>query len=311
MAAATTELDTSLKQALNFLHSTNPQSAEEIRNCLDDIIKQRYGSSKMLANTISQKHLDEEPQAPGTIAIPIEVEDLTLTQSPKTITDSPTNTLAESDDMGGALTISEEVENLKEFGDLKCVVCGEMIVTATNRLIECSKCGSLYHQTCHKPNITDEEADEQELSWNCSSCQSRQVVTKILLDDPIPLVKPKSSSASSSRSSSSSTSSSPYYRHEHSSSSSSRHNKGISSSSKKSSSSREPTTVSGGGVSSSKSSTSSTVVTPSINVISADKTGYSSKKSSHSSGSSSSKSKSKHHESGSSSGGSSKRKSSK
>lgn len=304
--AAVTELDPSLKQALNFLHSTNPQSAEEIRKCLDDIIKQRYGTSKMLANTISQKHLDEEPQAPGTIAIPIEVEDLTLTQSPKTISDSP-NTLAESDDMGGALTISEEVENLKEFGDLKCVVCGEMIVTATNRLIECSKCGSLYHQTCHKPNITDEEADEQELSWNCSNCQNRTVVTKIVLDDPIPLLKPKSSSASSSRSSSSSTSSSPYYRHEHSSSSSSRHNKGISS--KKSSSSREPTVTA---VSSSKSSSSSTtVVIPSINVISADKSGYSSKKSSHSSGSSSSKSKSKHHESSSSSGGSSKRKSSK
>lgn len=302
--AATTEIDSSLKQALNFLHSTNPQSAEEIRKCLDDIIKQRYGSSKMLANTISQKHLDEEPQAPGTIAIPIEVEDLTLTQSPKTISDSP-NTIAESDDMGGALTISEEVENLKEFGDLKCVVCGEMIVTATNRLIECSKCGSLYHQTCHKPNITDEEADEQELSWNCSNCQNRAVAAKIL-DDPIPLVKPKSSSASSSRSSSSSTSSSPYYRHEHSSSSSSRHHKGISSSSssskKPSSSSRDPAVTS-------KSSTSSSVVTPSINVISADKSGYSSKKSSHSS--SSSKSKSKHHESSSSSGGSSKRKSSK
>ncbi|XP_055902827.1 integrator complex subunit 12 [Eupeodes corollae] len=305
--AAATELDSSLKQALNFLHSTNPQSAEEIRNCLDDIIKQRYGSSKMLANTISQKHLDEEPQAPGTIALPIEVEDLTLTQSPKTITDSP-NTIAESDDMGGALTISEEVENLKEFGDLKCVVCGEMIVTATNRLIECSKCVSLYHQNCHKPNITDEEADEQELSWTCSNCQNKTpVVAKIVLDDPIPLLKPKSSSASSSRSSSSSTSSSPYYRQEHSSSSSSRHNKGISS--KKSSSSRDPTNS---GVSSSKSSTSSSVVTPSINVISAaDKTGYSSKKSSHSSGSSSSKSKSKHHESSSGSGGSSKRKSSK
>lgn len=71
--SATTELDPVLRYAVKLLHSPNSDSAEKIRNALDDLIKQRHGSHKMLANTLSKKFLAEECLAPGSGTIPVPV----------------------------------------------------------------------------------------------------------------------------------------------------------------------------------------------------------------------------------------------
>lgn len=63
--ATSAELDPVLRQALQLLHSPSPDAAENIRKVLDDIIKQRHGSNKMLVNTLSKKHLAEESLATG------------------------------------------------------------------------------------------------------------------------------------------------------------------------------------------------------------------------------------------------------
>lgn len=63
--ATNTELDPVLRQALQLLHSPSTDAAETLRKVLDDIIKQRHGSSKMLVNTLSKKHLAEESLATG------------------------------------------------------------------------------------------------------------------------------------------------------------------------------------------------------------------------------------------------------
>lgn len=63
--STTTELDPVLRQALELLHSPSTDAAENIRKVLDEIIKQRHGSSKMLVNTLSKKHLAEESLATG------------------------------------------------------------------------------------------------------------------------------------------------------------------------------------------------------------------------------------------------------
>lgn len=70
--SATTELDPVLRYAVKLLHSASTDSAEKIRNALDDLIKQRHGSHKMLANTLSKKFLAEECLAPGSGALPVE-----------------------------------------------------------------------------------------------------------------------------------------------------------------------------------------------------------------------------------------------
>lgn len=55
------------RYALKLLHSSSVDSTEKIRISLDDVIKQRHGSSKMLANTLSKKYLAEETSAPGVV----------------------------------------------------------------------------------------------------------------------------------------------------------------------------------------------------------------------------------------------------
>lgn len=65
MAMGTNDLDPVFRYALKLLHSPSTDSAEKIRNALDDIIKQRHGSNKMLSNTLNNKYLAEESLAPG------------------------------------------------------------------------------------------------------------------------------------------------------------------------------------------------------------------------------------------------------
>ena len=45
--------------------------------------------------------------------------------------------------------------------------------------MECHTCQNLYHQECHDPVITDEEALDPRLIWNCSTCKPVQQTTVI------------------------------------------------------------------------------------------------------------------------------------
>lgn len=49
------DLDPQFLQALRLLHSTNKDSVEQLRNLLDEAIKQKYGASKMLSTTLHKK----------------------------------------------------------------------------------------------------------------------------------------------------------------------------------------------------------------------------------------------------------------
>ncbi|KAM8706230.1 hypothetical protein ACLKA7_010497 [Drosophila subpalustris] len=304
-AAAAQEVDPVLKKAVKLLHSSNPSSAAELRLLLDEALKIRYGPEKMISKNMSQRMMDDEANFPGraTPQPPAQTmatdEIINLTNSPdKEPSDSP-DTIADSDD--GVVNTGDT----GDFGDLNCCVCGEIVFTATNRLIECSNCGALYHQECHKPPITNEEAaDDQEHIWQCDTCCSKpstsrasastaiSTPTVVIPDDPMPLASKPKSSVPSSRSSTSSNSSSPFYKPEASSST----NASSSSSSKhghKSSSSSSSK--------SHKEERSSKTVAPALSAISAPEKHSSSTSSSRrgSSNAKSSSSKSKHHESSS------------
>lgn len=53
---------------------------------------------------------------------------------------------------------------------LACVVCRQMTVTSGNQLVECQECHNLYHQDCHKPQVTDKEVNDPRLVWYCARC---------------------------------------------------------------------------------------------------------------------------------------------
>lgn len=252
--STTNEFDMVLKRSLVLLHLSQPNSATELRNLLDDEIRKRYGTEKMLVNSIPKKHLDQESNFLGRAPTP-PIEIINLTNSPtKTISDSP-NTILDSEDaiettQDGAASVTmltsnligegtahydETATSLRDFGDLNCCVCSEMMFTASNRLIECSKCGSLYHQACHKPAITDSEiSDELLAQWLCDQCLNKPSATKetglvimandvtITLEEPTTTTSlvatsnqtnaPSKSHLKTTYSSSSSNSSSPFHR---------------------------------------------------------------------------------------------------
>ncbi|EDW67654.1 integrator complex subunit 12 [Drosophila virilis] len=318
-AAAAQEVDPVLKKAIKLLHSSNPTSAAELRLLLDEALKLRFGPEKMISKNMTQRMMDDEANFPGRAtpqppAQPVATDEIiNLTNSPDKVPSDSPDTIADSDDGSAAGLAMSGVVNTGDtgdFGDLNCCVCGEMVYKATNRLIECSDCGALYHQECHKPPITNEEAaDDQVHIWQCDTCCNKPSTSRaaasmalpvatptvVIPDEPMPLAPKTKSSVPSSRSSTSSNSSSPFYKPEPSSST----NASSSSSSKhghKSSSSSSSK--------SHKEERSSKSVAPALNTISAPEkhTSSSSGTSSSRRGSSTAKSsKSKHHESSSSS----------
>lgn len=265
------EIDPALRYALTLLHSTEKNSAEKIRLALDDIINSRHGANKMLVNTLSKKHLAEESNAPGTgyqrskssdsgssSTASMEIVAVSSDADQSIIIDVPDDDLDETDDEAVIEADHFKVikknykKNIKklsinlifqELEDLMCVICRRMDVSVRNRLVECSECHSLYHQECHKPPISEAEANDQENVWNCALCKSLAV----------PLPKRVTASSSPARSS-------PYSVSDSRSEQKSKSNKNYESSSSSSSSgSRKSKTKSSSKPSKSSKSSSKTV----------------------------------------------------
>lgn len=63
-----------------------------------------------------------------------------------------------------------------KFSSLNCfsvcvsLNCRQMTVTMGNQLVECQECHNLYHQDCHKPQVTDKEVNDPRLVWYCARC---------------------------------------------------------------------------------------------------------------------------------------------
>ncbi|KAG4079921.1 hypothetical protein HA402_006233 [Bradysia odoriphaga] len=278
------DLDPAFRYALKLLHSSSVDSTEKIRNSLDDLIKQRHGTSKMLANTLSKKYLAEECSAPGVVQRHRSSDSkASSSNSPQqiTVTTADSNSVVTTpivisvpdDDDDDDLM---EEAHLQEFQDLNCVVCRRIESSAKNRLIECTDCQSLYHQECHNPQISESDANENDSTWCCSHCKNKVKSSSV--------ASPAKSSCSTSSSSSSS-----YHKHvsskyepssaaavtskssssSSSSKSSSKHKSSSSKHSSKSSSSSQSIVSPSNGSSSGTNSLTKAPVT--INIISADK----------------------------------------
>lgn len=138
------DFDPSIKLCLKYLHSSAPDSTEQLRLTLDDIIRQTYGNSKTLGNVLPKKYLNEEKmgsprskhktdKASSSKTVPIPQQSPQQIQIPE----------RENDD--GSVMDGELAFDLLEE-DLTCVVCRQIAVQAGNRLVECDACHALYHQ---------------------------------------------------------------------------------------------------------------------------------------------------------------------
>ncbi|XP_069599811.1 integrator complex subunit 12 isoform X2 [Ranitomeya imitator] len=77
---------------------------------------------------------------------------------------------------------------------LACVVCRQMTVFSGNQLVECQECHNLYHQDCHKPQVTDKDVNDPRLVWYCARC-TRQM-KRMAQKNQKPSQKPSPSAAS-------------------------------------------------------------------------------------------------------------------
>ncbi|XP_023813114.1 integrator complex subunit 12 isoform X1 [Oryzias latipes] len=225
------ELDPLFLKALGYLHSKNKDSAEKLKALLDESLARGGDSSyrslqkdlEMPKSSVSKLSLTKQDskslstpsssnsgssksssekskkEAEKRPSEKIRVELSEVDPPKKSRLEKPDNrsspiTVQTSKDLMPNIHDYDET-NADDFAmemGLACVVCRQMTVTMGNQLVECQECHNLYHQDCHKPQVTDKEVNDPRLVWYCARCtrQMKRMAQK-------PPQKPSPASASS------------------------------------------------------------------------------------------------------------------
>lgn len=209
-ATVNLELDPIFLKALGFLHSKSKDSAEKLKALLDESLARGIDSSyrptqkdvepPKISSTKSIS-IKQEPKTSSSLpsgssngkALTTEkikkdaekrpadkmkdvTEGVDIPKKPrleKPETRSSPITVQTSKDLAMADLSSFEETSADDFAmemGLACVVCRQMTVASGNQLVECQECHNLYHQDCHKPQVTDKEVNDPRLVWYCARC---------------------------------------------------------------------------------------------------------------------------------------------
>ncbi|XP_063775398.1 integrator complex subunit 12 [Pseudophryne corroboree] len=207
-AVINTELDPVFLKALGYLHSKSKDSADKLKALLDESLCRGLDSGyrppqkdldqlkvtlpkpksdvkvsiSAPASTILSKPLQIEKVKKETekrtsdkmkvdISDPVELPKKPRLEKPEARS-SPI-TVQSSKDLPVPDLSSFDETNADDFAmemGLACVVCRQMTVFAGNQLVECQECHNLYHQDCHKPQVTDKDVNDPRLVWYCARC---------------------------------------------------------------------------------------------------------------------------------------------
>ncbi|NXK36373.1 INT12 protein, partial [Piprites chloris] len=207
-ATVNLELDPIFLKALGFLHSKSKDSAEKLKALLDESLARGTESSYRPSQKEAEqpkvsvtKPIKQEPKASSSLpsgnnngkpTASEKVKKETEKRSDKTKVDTAEGadapkkpkvekqearsspiTVQTSKDLSMPDLSSFEETSADDFAmemGLACVVCRQMTVTFVNQLVECQECHNLYHQDCHKPQVTDKEVNDPRLVWYCARC---------------------------------------------------------------------------------------------------------------------------------------------
>ncbi|NWR27324.1 INT12 protein, partial [Tachuris rubrigastra] len=207
-ATVNLELDPIFLKALGFLHSKSKDSAEKLKALLDESLARGTESSYRPSQKEAEqpkvsvtKPIKQEPKASSSLpsgnnngkpTASEKVKKETEKRSDKTKGDTAEGvdapkkpkvekqearsspiTVQTSKDLSMPDLSSFEETSADDFAmemGLACVVCRQMTVTFVNQLVECQECHNLYHQDCHKPQVTDKEVNDPRLVWYCARC---------------------------------------------------------------------------------------------------------------------------------------------
>ncbi|NXF91584.1 INT12 protein, partial [Eubucco bourcierii] len=209
-ATVNLELDPIFLKALGFLHSKSKDSAEKLKALLDESLARGTDSSYRpsqkeveqpkvsVTKPISNK---QEPKASSSLPSGNNNGKPTQSEKVKKETEKRSDKMKGDTTEGADTTKKPRVEkqearsspitvqtskdlsmpDLSSFEEtsaddfamemgLACVVCRQMTVISGNQLVECQECHNLYHQDCHKPQVTDKEVNDPRLVWYCARC---------------------------------------------------------------------------------------------------------------------------------------------
>lgn len=209
------ELDPVFVRALRLLHSRSKDSASQLRAMVDDCLRQATSPlntsaprSSSSSTSSTKKESDNNKRSLDKL-----VRDLSelVPANKKSRMDSPGSTKSHTPSpaptspgffekgstgsrsvQSGSSSSAEDLDvdlNLEGLNDCTCYICKSFNQENGNKLMECHTCQNLYHQECHIPMVSDEEAADPRLVWNCSDCS--KTIKKVS-----PTVKTSSSSVS-------------------------------------------------------------------------------------------------------------------
>lgn len=210
MAAPSLELDPLFLKALGYLHSKSKDSAEKLKALLDEALargsdcsfrqqpqkevetpkitvgsksssaKQESKVSSSLTSGNNGKSSSSEKTKKETEKRPAEKVKL---ETQEGVDPQKKSRLEKPENRSSPITVQSSkdlpmpdlpgFESAEEFAmemGLACVVCRQMTVTSGNQLVECQECHNLYHQDCHKPQVTDKDVNDPRLIWYCARC---------------------------------------------------------------------------------------------------------------------------------------------
>ncbi|XP_061573411.1 integrator complex subunit 12 [Cololabis saira] len=225
------DLDPIFLKGLSYLHSKSKDSAEKLKALLDESLSRGSDSSyrslqkdmEMPKSSVSKLSLNKESKSSSSSSsssnsgsnksssekskkeaekrpaekVRVELSEIDPPKKPR---------LEKQENRSSPITVQTSKDLLPNINDydetnaddfamemgLACVVCRQMTVTMGNQLVECQECHNLYHQDCHKPQVTDKEVNDPRLVWYCARCtrQMKRMAQK-------PPQKPSPASASS------------------------------------------------------------------------------------------------------------------
>ncbi|XP_068087483.1 integrator complex subunit 12 [Hyperolius riggenbachi] len=231
-AVINTELDPVFLKALGYLHSKGKDSADKLKALLDeslcksldtsyrlpqkdiDAVKMTLPkpkpdvkvvsstpASSILSKPLPPEKIKKEAEKRTSDKMKLDIgEPVDLPKKPrleKPEARSSPITVQSSKDLPMPDLSSFDETNADDFAmemGLACVVCRQMTVFSGNQLVECQECHNLYHQDCHKPQVTDKDVNDPRLVWYCARC-TRQM-KRMAQKNQKPAQKPTSSTAS-------------------------------------------------------------------------------------------------------------------
>jgi len=206
------ELDPVFVRALRLLNSKSKDSAIQLKAMLDDAIRAKKGlgpgpspnspnqpkqrsrsmSKERLPSTSEREKREAEKRKDldrlkkdlsELVGKPTEskrarMDSPVLSSDSHTPSPTPPPSRGEYDEK---LVESGGNSSAEEFGDLEmnleldctCCVCKSFNQEISNKLMECSSCQNLFHQECHSPPVSNQEASDPRLIWNCSKCSRK------------------------------------------------------------------------------------------------------------------------------------------